>query len=365
MTAILKLDHLDLEKFTVFRDRSKLDLSSGINIFLGENGTGKTHLLKLLYCCLQACARSANGLPSTKDALERRIAEHLFEVFRPDALGRLVHRGRGVQKATIALRKQLVDGSLETLRFGFSSRSQSQVSLDGKPGEREVSTVFLPSREVLSFFPGFQAAWNRRELEFDRTYADLCGLLDGAPLKTGPRSEEIRRLVHSLEKTLGASVSNKNQRFYLRTPGAGSFEAHLVAEGLRKLATLMYLILNGTLSETSILFWDEPEANLNPRYIRVLVDTLLDLERAGTQIFLASHDYLLTQKLALEAERRIERGDGPNIRFFALTRPDSAQHAVTVESSPLLSELPNPILDEFARQYDEEIALLREEVSET
>lgn len=37
-----------LQNFTVFKDL-KLKFSPGINVFVGENGTGKTHLLKTLY----------------------------------------------------------------------------------------------------------------------------------------------------------------------------------------------------------------------------------------------------------------------------------------------------------------------------
>jgi len=38
---------LKLQNFTAFRD-AEFKFNSGINVFVGENGTGKTHLLKLL-----------------------------------------------------------------------------------------------------------------------------------------------------------------------------------------------------------------------------------------------------------------------------------------------------------------------------
>ncbi len=47
-----KITRLELENFTCF---AKLDLefSSGVNVLIGVNGTGKTHILKVLYA---ACA---------------------------------------------------------------------------------------------------------------------------------------------------------------------------------------------------------------------------------------------------------------------------------------------------------------------
>jgi predicted ATP-dependent endonuclease of OLD family len=47
-----KLTHIKLENFTAFVALT-VDFSPGINIIVGENGTGKTHLLKNLYA---ACA---------------------------------------------------------------------------------------------------------------------------------------------------------------------------------------------------------------------------------------------------------------------------------------------------------------------
>ena len=43
---------IGLKNFTVFED-FQLEVSSGINVFVGENGTGKTHLLKALYAACE------------------------------------------------------------------------------------------------------------------------------------------------------------------------------------------------------------------------------------------------------------------------------------------------------------------------
>ena len=42
-------------------------------------------------------------------------------------------------------------------------------------------------------------------------------------------------------------------------------EFTLLAEGMRKLGLIWLLIQNGTLGNSSVLFWDEPETNLNPK----------------------------------------------------------------------------------------------------
>ncbi|MBQ4797388.1 AAA family ATPase, partial [Pectobacterium versatile] len=63
-------DTLELENFGAFKE-AKFDFTNGINVFIGENGTGKTHVMKLLYCLQQQ--------GGNKDLLYKKIAN----VFRP------------------------------------------------------------------------------------------------------------------------------------------------------------------------------------------------------------------------------------------------------------------------------------------
>jgi len=125
-----------------------------------------------------------------------------------------------------------------------------------------------------------------------------------------------------------------------------------VAEGFRKIAMLVHLVTNGSLAQQGMLFWDEPEANLNPRLVRRVVDFLRDFARGGAQVFLASHDYLLTQRLSLAAEI----DPALPIRFFGLSR-DSKSGPVRAEAGRLLSDIDEtPMMKEFARYFEEQRA---------
>ena len=55
----------------------------------------------------------------------------------------------------------------------------------------------------------------------------------------------------------------------------------LVAEGLRKLATIYRLVQSGVLLNSGFLFWDEPEANLNPASQKAIVQMVIELANAG------------------------------------------------------------------------------------
>jgi len=354
------LERLDLGKFTVFEHVS-LEFSPGINVFIGANATGKTHLLKLVYSIVRAWTdleRQESPMDGKKksSALAEKISAKLTGVFRPEEgrVGRLVRRGRGRAKSTVKL-------NLDNASMTFTLSTLDKLELG--PGflfsTKQIPTaIFLPAREVLSIYPGFLSAYQNREIAFDETYYDLCHALSGLPLR-GPRGEVASALWEPLGQSLRASVSLQGDRFYLNSPDDGIIEAHLAAEGFRKIASVMHLIANGSLMKNSILFWDEPEANLNPKLIKIVADFLLRLAGSGVQIFVATHDYLLTNELSLNAEYGTEAIRDAPIRFFDFSRAND--NRVDVQSAATLAELTqNPIMEEFEKLYDRERLLFHE-----
>jgi hypothetical protein len=223
-------------------------------------------------------------------------------------------------------------------------------------GSNELSTrdsVFVPPREVLAMYRGFVAAYEGRELDFDETYYDLCKALSAAPLR-GARAKEVKAMLAPLEQILGGKVVLEGDRFLVKQ-AEGHIEALLVAEGLRKIASIAYLVANGSLARDSVLLWDEPEAGLNPSLVVEVVEFLRTLAAGGVQVFLASHDFLLVHRLSQTVEYPVE--PAVPVRFFSLYRPD-AEGPVEVERGDTLVDIEhNAILDEFARYYDSEQVL--------
>jgi hypothetical protein len=267
----------------------------------------------------------------------------LRQVFKPDRgdLDRLVHRGAGDRRAHIDV---VVDRRQISMTLGgFES--------GGHVGAGAAKALFLPSRELLSMYEGFLAAYKARELSFDETYYDACFALSATALR-GERYEGTAPLRATIEAAIGGPVVLEGNRFVIRRPD-GDMESHLLAEGWRKLASVAHLIANGSIAPGTALFWDEPEAGLNPRLVVLVFELLLALAERGVQIFVATHDYLLSHKLSLISEYG-KRPAAP-MRFFGFQRSGDA---VTVASGATITELPeDPILAEYSRHYDFERAL--------
>lgn len=312
------LRSMALTNFTVFK-QAELEFSPALNVIVGENGTGKTHVLKLAYSAAYIIARgereSGSSSP-TKTYLQSALAGKLTSVFRPDELGRLARRDRrGRQRCEVSCTFLPPVGELA---FSFNTASKSEVSVDRTPNAWiERLPVYLPTRELLTLSPGFVSLYETTHLPFEETWRDTSLLL-GAPLARGPREQRIAKLLAPLEEAMNGKVElDAAGRFYLNSGGV-SLEMHLVAEGLRKLAMVARLIATGALTDKGFLFWDEPESNLNPKTIKLLARVLLHLADGGIQVFVASHSLFLLREIDILL-REEEFTELPS-RFFGLHR---------------------------------------------
>ncbi|MEO5338379.1 MAG: AAA family ATPase [Magnetospirillum sp. WYHS-4] len=277
----------------------ELDISRQLNVIVGENGTGKTHLLKLMYSVLAMSAeegRKPTAAPPTKTFYQTRLAEKLVNVFRPESLGRLARRRPGRERCDVSVKFR--DKKLD-IDFSFATNSKTEVAISRLP-ETWVShsSAYIPTRELLSIYPSFVSVYESHYLEFEETWRDTCVLL-GALLRRGPKEAIIGKLHEPLEAAMGGAIElDRNGRFYLKT-ASGRMEMPLVAEGLRKLGMIARLIATGALLDNGCLFWDEPEANLNPRLTKTVAKTILDLSANGIQVFLATHSLFLLRELEI------------------------------------------------------------------
>ena len=309
------LKSLRLQNFTVFPEAT-FDFGKHLNVIVGENGLGKTHVLKAAYCVLAVCARGAkesgNASP-TKAYLQVELAKKLRGVFKPDEIGRLARRQAGRSRSEVECR---FDEAASDIGFSFNTSSRSEVIVDPVPTSciTEVP-AYLPTRELLTIAPGFVSVYETTHLQFEETWRDTAVLL-GAPLARGPREKRIRELLRPLERAMGGDVeADDTGRFYLKT-GVGRIEMHLVAEGFRKLAMIARLIANGTLMDKAYLFWDEPEANLNPSIVKLVAETILCLCKSGIQVFVATHSLFLLREFHIRLQS-VEYNE-LDARFFGL-----------------------------------------------
>jgi ABC-type branched-subunit amino acid transport system ATPase component len=319
---------LTLQNFSVFKSESFCWVN-GINVLVGANGTGKTHLMKLMYCLQQ----------TTGDA--PKLSDKLAAVFRPSGqnITRLVNRQRGTHSAEITLSDES-----STLNLSFDNGRKPAFLTSGALTSAN-APVYIPAKEVLSIAPGFISLYDKYQLAFEEVYYDIIKQAYLPPRKDSPLSNP-EPLLELLRKTIGGKVTVDGDEFSLLS-GNSKTEVSLVAEGHRKLALLWQLIHNGTLFDGNTLYWDEPEANLNPLLMKDVVQVLIMLAQRGIQVFIATHNYAFLRELDFAAS-------AVPIRYFSLAQQKSEGVKATT-ASRYQDISPNLIADEYQRLYDLEI----------
>ena len=254
-----------IKNFGIFTDET-LEFSPGINVFIGRNGCGKSHLLKLLYTLVKECGNPLeNSSVLEAEKLDNRLSSLLAKIFRPDGghLGQLVQQDNGNNFAEVSA--TFTNGN----KCNFTLSSLGEISGSNNVGKLQ-EAVFLYSKKIRSLCE-----------KFEETFHNTC--------------------------------------------------------------------------LTGFLFLDETEKNLDPKRVVQVSENLLRLANQGVQVFVVTHDYLLTTRLSLASEYYdvIPENRRCSVKFFGLDLLDSDDKRVSVSSGSKLADLQNNhILDEYAALYD-------------
>lgn len=334
-----KITSVKLENLTAFKS-FRQDFSAGVNVLIGANGTGKTHLLKILYA---ACAITVG------EDTEKGFASKLRNVFNPHEgrVGRLSRRQSTSVKTRLVVSR--VGGGNLSAEFSNHTHKAEDIRVSGETGWKKepLNSAYIPVKEMLAHAPGFLATASRREIAFEEVYEDIIKRAF-LPKLLGPTDRDRTRLLTALQKAIDGKVVAKGEYFFLKNK-QGDLEFTLLAEGMRKLALVWLLIQNGTLLSGSVLFWDEPEANLNPSLMGEVVEVILELQRLGVQVFLTTHNYVLLKEFDL----RKKASDA--VRYISLYR-DASESVVGKSSDNYHGVDPNAVAATFTDLYQRDIS---------
>lgn len=371
------ITNLQLKNFTAFTELD-INFSPGINIVIGENGTGKTQLLKAVL--------ALSGPEARRERADESLARKLCRLYQPLS-GKLGELRRTGTRGDAQLAATFEAGQTATARFNGSAEA---VKITQHTAGEVRPAIFIPTKEVLSLVRGLTAEQPDLptiERIFDDGYLDLARILirEGATdldakVQLNPKFASI---VPRLANLIGGQYLLENGRFVfepgryeekksaLRTRskhaqmyqdstewkfvprGKRRLSSGMTAEGFRKIGVLQRLLSNGSLAPgtTGPLLWDEPESNLNPKLMRDLVQALLELARNGQQAILATHDYVLLKWFDL----LMDKGKGDHVVFHRLYRTEGDENVRHESQSDYSIVGRSAISNTFAELYDEDV----------
>jgi len=349
------LTSLKVENFVGFHKPLDWCNHASLNVIIGVNDTGKTHLLKLLYAMTRSIedySKKQSG-PQPKELAEL-LAGKLRWTFLPQKmeLGRLVTRGAGNRFSA-----DLRWNDHGRLKFGFGRDTTvriSEIETNELGQLAKHKATFLPPKEILSIFDAIVATRETAEIaSFDDTYYDLVQDFR-QPTVAGNWKEHIKRVFKHLEDVTGGGEVEMNADGSITfRRGKENFNMHQTAEGIKKIGILSRLMRNRRLTPAGgcVLFVDEPEVNLHPKAIVLFADMLHEFAQSGVQVYLTTHSFYLLKRL-----EQLARKYSTDYSLLDLRKENAGGVVGTVTC--LKDGLPmNPIVEESLRLYEEDVAL--------
>lgn len=312
---------------------------AGINLVIGNNASGKTYLLKILYALVKSIELTGRGDSQTR--IDTNISEKLYWTFQVPKLSDLIRKG------TSGTEIRIEDQVAQELKVQFGASTEKQISnVSSSFLPTQTNSIFLPAKEVLSLFKIIRKS---REVDqvfgFDDTYLDLVRALEIATQK-GKNYTEFAESRNLLADIINGRVSLESNEWVYKQ-GNLKYPIQAVAEGIKKVSILDTLLGNRYLTPSSIVFIDEPESALHPEALTKFMDIIYLLSRTGIQFFIATHSYFVLKKLMLLAKKH-----QTSLPLLSFTSADGVRY------EDLMHGLPdNPIVQESIRLYEEEVEL--------
>jgi len=336
------------QSFTVTNFGSFANLNwqkySNFNVIIGENDTGKTYLLKMLYTFAKSVEEYSKRQLSDKPTFSQVLAHKLYWVFQPEnGLGDLVKKGN--QQLEIKVKYCHED-------YSFSLDNNATKTINQILGTpllaNEINPIFIPPKEVLTGFDAISAIYEQLKIfGFDDTYQDLIKALR-LPVCQEEINPELLKISQELETIYQGKIVYEKQQFIFQQnkENYGMFQT---AEGIKKMSIISILIRNQMIKEKTILFFDEPEVNLHPFALQSMLKCLFKLSQIGVNIYLATHSYTVLKQLEILAKKYQQ-----DLNLCSLIKTDK----ITAYFSNLLEGMPdNPILEASLKLYEEDVKL--------
>jgi AAA15 family ATPase/GTPase len=343
-----------LIKNFIGHDELVIDQFAPITVIIGENDTGKTGIMKMIYATLKSLEKYSLMQNSYRTAFKTVLADKIFDTFQPrkSAIGELVSKS-SKEKLSVDIRIDRKDYS-QDIYFSFGENTTKSIidcSEQITTVPNDFNTLFVPSKEVLTALHAIK--FTRKPnyyFGFDDTYLDLIEALE-IPTQKGNINTDLSKVNKDLEKLFDGVVnqSDKDEPFVFKK-GNTEFSMSLTSEGVKKIGILTTLIRNRQLGKNTILFFDEVETALHPKAIRQIVEMIVGMSKAGVQVILSTHNYFVIKQFMICAKR-----DNLDINCLSLTKDGKK---IGSQISNLRDGLPdNPIVNEALKMFDEEVEL--------
>lgn len=279
------IKNFEIHNYRQFKN-AKFDNFANVNLFLGDNDTGKTTILKFLYCISHELKNIINTNIRNCSIYQYINNLYTFNNFKFDSSNKL-KKLHLYDENSINFNASISNSKNEIIN---SNDNINDYNYDYKP-------LFIPAKEILSIMNAVIYLKNQNiESGFDDSYTDI--IYEILARKNIDEKELLNVFKNKYDFYKGniRIDQNTNAVNYYKNDG-NIYNINVTAEGIKKLGIFEVLHNTGNLTKKSILFIDEPENSLDPKMLREFMRFLVDISKEGVQIFMASCDSSVLSQL--------------------------------------------------------------------
>ncbi len=284
------IQNFEIRDYRQFKN-AKFNNFANVNLFVGENDTGKTTILKFLYCISHQLKNIKNKNMRVCNIFQYINNLYTFNNFQ-----------YGVSYTPTYKLKNLYLYNESTIDFSISVVNSNNTIINSNNKingyNYDYKPLFIPAKEILSIMNSIIYLKNQNiESGFDDSYTDI--IYEILAKKNIDEKELLSFFKNKYDFYNGNIQIDKNTNAvnYYKNDG-NIYNINITAEGIKKLGIFEVLHSTGNLTKKSILFIDEPENNLDPKMLRELMRFLVDISKEGVQIFMASHNSFVLNQLS-------------------------------------------------------------------
>lgn len=270
------IKNFEIHDYRQFKN-AKFDNFANVNLFVGDNDTGKTTILKFLYCISHELKNIINTNIRNCSVYQYINNLYTFNNFQFDSSNKL-KKLYLYDENSIHFNASISNSNNEIIT---SNDNINNYNYDYKP-------LFIPAKEILSIMNAVIYLKNQNiESGFDDSYTDI--IYEILAIKNIDEKELLNVFKNKYDFYNGNIQidQNTNSVNYYKNDG-NIYNINITSEGIKKLGIFEVLHNTGNLTKKSILFIDEPENSLDPKMLRELMKFLVDISKEGVQIFMAS-----------------------------------------------------------------------------
>ena len=296
----MAIERVEACDYFVFKGKFTADFCLGVNVLIGDNGTGKSTLIRNMYWDTDVIKQLYN--PQEHDS-------------SPTTIG---SRGWG--------------SSLDVIFINISEKTKG---------------LYIPEKDILEHAKGLLTFIEQKQTGFSSIYKDV--LIAAQDIPTQEQSAMQKSIGEKITAIIGGTIEwdKSDGSYYTIKTDSNRIPFANEASGYKKFGFLGLLISSGQLKPGSILFWDEPENSLNPALVPKLVEILLELAQNDIQIFIATHDYNLARYFDVRKDKSIP------VLFHNLSK--NGEGGIVCHSSPEYMKLPDNLMEKASEELFEAV----------